>query len=319
MNGHWACYPRDGGPKSGTCAGPAAGYAVYAFLGCLPFVIACAPSIRGRLLCWLGALGKDGDAEQKAASVASLLGDTSFAEALTNAVQRFRAQPLTTLTLETLLSNETDPSLYAKTVPAKLGEVHAFMSHSWSDDGRLKHEKVHEWARELGGDDDKLVWLDKACIDQENIDASLAALPIYLSGCQQLLMLVGPTYITRMWCVMEVFIFMRIKDLGAGSTQLTSQLKVKLLGDTSNLTQTLACFDAKKAQCRYNRDRQRLLAMIEASFGTTAPFNKLVLEVLNAKVLGLKEVSRHSRVASRGASQGASTKADADVQITMQV
>ena len=59
--------------------------------------------------------------------------------------------------------------------------------------------------------------------------------------------------------------------------------------------------------------------MIEASFGTTAPFNKLVLEVLNAKVLGLKEVSRHSRVASRGASQIASTKADADVQITMQV
>ena len=169
------------------------------------------------------------------------------------------------------------------------------MSHSWSDDGSAKYNKLHEWARELGGDDDKLVWLDKACIDQENIDASLAALPIYLSGCQQLLMLVGPTYITRLWCVMEVFVFMRIKDLGAtvGSTQLTSPLAVKFLGDNADLAQNLARFDAAKAQCRYDRDRQKLLAVIEASFGTTAPFNQLVREVLNARVLGLKEVSRH--------------------------
>ena len=30
------------------------------------------------------------------------------------------------------------------------------------------------------------MWLDKGCIDQNNIDASLAALPIYLSGCKTL-------------------------------------------------------------------------------------------------------------------------------------
>ena len=110
--------------------------------------------------------GKDGGAEQKAASVASLLGDGSVAQTLINAVQRFRAQPLSTLTINALLTSEPDASLYANSVPAKLGEVHAFMSHSWSDDGKLKYERLHVWARELGGDDDKLVWLDKACIDQ---------------------------------------------------------------------------------------------------------------------------------------------------------
>ena len=62
-----------------------------------------------------------------------------------------------TLTLEALLTNESDPSLYANSVPAKLGEVHAFVSHSWSDDGILKYDKLHEWAHELGGDEDKLV------------------------------------------------------------------------------------------------------------------------------------------------------------------
>ena len=97
-----------------------------------------------------------------AASVASLLGDTSVAQALSDAQQRFRGQPLSTLTLEALMNNEPDPTLHANTVSATLGEVHAFMSHSWSDDGRAKYEKLHEWARELGtGDKETLIWLDK--------------------------------------------------------------------------------------------------------------------------------------------------------------
>ena len=38
-----------------------------------------------------------------------------------------------------------------------------------------------------------------ACIDQLNIDASLTCLPIFLSGCKTLLMLVGSTYMSRLW------------------------------------------------------------------------------------------------------------------------
>ena len=186
------------------------------------------------------------------------------------------------------------------------------MSHSWSDDGSAKYNKLHEWARELGGNDDKLLWLDKACIDQDNIDASLAALPIYLSGCQQLLMLVGPTYITRMWCVMEVFIFMRMKDGGTtGAAQDASQLLVvKLLDDNTDLKLSLSRFDAAKAQCYYDRDRQKLLAVIEASFGTAAPFNQLVREVLNAQVLGLKGGSHSAKAVKGRSGRAASNEAD---------
>ena len=49
-----------------------------------------------------------------------------------------------------------------------------------------------------------MLWLDKACIDQQKIDESLAALPVYLSGCRDLLILVGSTYTRRLWCVMEL-------------------------------------------------------------------------------------------------------------------
>ena len=94
---------------------------------------------------------------------------------------------------------------------------------------------MHEWA---GKDDEKLLWLDKAyapwgpkprpfprarivplsrraafespvfdrCIDQTDIEASLASLPVCLAGCKQLLCLVGETYVSRLWCVMERFV-----------------------------------------------------------------------------------------------------------------
>ena len=41
--------------------------------------------------------------------------------------------------------------------------------------------------------------VDKGCIDQENIDDSLAALPLFLAGCTRLVIVLGPTYADRLW------------------------------------------------------------------------------------------------------------------------
>ena len=54
---------------------------------------------------------------------------------------------------------------------------------------------------------------DKACIDQNNIEQSLACLPVFLAGCQTLLVVAGPTYCSRLWCVMEIFTFARSECL----------------------------------------------------------------------------------------------------------
>ena len=50
---------------------------------------------------------------------------------------------------------------------------------------------------------------DKACIDQNNIQQSLACLPVFLAGCQTLLVVAGTSYCSRLWCVMELFTFAR--------------------------------------------------------------------------------------------------------------
>ena len=50
----------------------------------------------------------------------------------------------------------------------------------------------------------------QACIDQQNVSASLACLPVYLAGCKRLLVLAGPTYIERLWCIIEVYTFLQM-------------------------------------------------------------------------------------------------------------
>ena len=44
----------------------------------------------------------------------------------------------------------------------------------------------------------------------------------------------------------------------------------------SDVQRSLSHFDASKAQCLLEDDRHRLLGAIEASFGTSGPFNTLV-------------------------------------------
>jgi len=254
-------------------------------LACFPLWLLSAaiftPAFRGRVHRWLGELTSS-TRTQEAAAVASLIGqqDGGAAAALRVATKAFRALPVESLTLEELQDNKPDPLLFNKTERADLGSVAAFCSHSWSDDGTAKHERLNEYSskhQEEGGGGPCLIWLDKACIDQQNIQASLAALPIFLSGCNHLLILAGPTYCTRLWCVMEVFVFLKM-----GGRQ--ESLIVKLLNNENALHRLLEGFEAGKARCFLDADRHHLLAVIETGFGSFAPFNAIVRRVFAQKI-----------------------------------
>ena len=189
-----------------------------------------------------------------------------------------------------------------KTVAVTLGSVDAFCSHSWSDDGSAKFDELHKWA----GGTKKFIWLDKvrepdipsqtlprllhsltlalgsrtesqACIDQTDIDRSLACLPVFLAGCRQLLILAGPTYATRLWCVMEIFVFVRM----GGKHE---DMLIRLLDNDEALATRLQNFDAGKAKCYLSKDRHKLWAVIEASFGDFIPFNKIVRDIFTVQL-----------------------------------
>ena len=109
---------------------------------------------------------------------------------------------------------------------------------------------------------------DKACLDQGNIDRALACLPVFLSGCQILLIIAGPTYCSRLWCVMEIFTFMHMGgSMDRIDIKLISNPDQNQTAARKDLRAQLARFDAAQAQCFKVEDRQRLLAVIEAGFG----------------------------------------------------
>ena len=111
----------------------------------------------------------------------------------------------------------------------------------------------------------------QACIDQEDIAANLQALPVFLGGCQELVVLVGGSYGTRLWCLMELFCFLRMGG---------KQMRVYELGD--GLKETLMNASATKAQCFLNKDRQRLLAAIEAGYGDCVAFDRSLRGLVSA-------------------------------------
>ena len=87
-------------------------------------------------------------------------------------------------------------------------------------------------------------------------------------------MLRGATYESRLWCVIELFVFLQM----GGEREF---IRVKALGDAGPAS-GLAAFDAAKAQCFLDKDRQKLLGVIEAGFGDLVPFNALVRNILAA-------------------------------------
>jgi len=137
---------------------------------------------------------------------------------------------------------------------------------------------VNRWAREFEERRGRkpVIWLDKACIDQQRIDESLKCLPIFLAGCTTLLVLVGPEYPTRLWCLIEAFTFLR---MGADPERIRI---LPLTAEDANEEEITAAeqdvrlwfekFDIRKAQC-YAADRDRLLGAIETGFDTLDEFN----------------------------------------------
>merc|ERR1712217_755825 len=86
------------------------------------------------------------------------------------------------------------------------------ISHSWHDPPEEKWQALQTWRTDffMLHHREPMVWFDRACIDQTDIENDLRCLPIFLSGCNQLLILCGKTYLSRLWCIMEIFTFVHM-------------------------------------------------------------------------------------------------------------
>lgn len=238
-------------------------------------LLACAlissPANRRRVHAALGRLGTTAE-EQRAAAVAALVGRVDLSDMNALTIDSFRVLSFDCL-CETDFSSNSDSGLGGRSISVALGDCDAFLSHSWHDDAAQKWAALRSWADDFERATGRppRVWLDKGCIDQQNIDASLAALPLYLAGCDRLVVVAGPTYASRLWCVIEIFTFLFM----GGSRD---RIDVLPIGDDTmeQVEQRLISFDAKFSSCFLEEDRERLLGIIEAGFGDYGAFNCLV-------------------------------------------
>ena len=191
---------------------------------------------RGRVHEWLGQLGADQEAAaasvvasvvrvhpclsirwravilSRAALCVAQVGGISAQDARNKAQRAFRGIPFASLCYGDFTTNKTTGTarnLRDLTDRRNLGEVDVFLSHSWHDPADAKWKALDAWATQFEKKEGRspIVWLDKACIDQGNINDSLACLPIFLAGCRNLLVVAGPSYVERLWCVVRLACF----------------------------------------------------------------------------------------------------------------
>lgn len=174
--------------------------------------------------------------------------------------------------------------LYQSTEPCRLACCDAFLSHSWHDNGELKWTALSSWVEDFKNAYQRSprLWIDKFCIDQKNIKADLRGLPIFLAGCNDLLVLSGSTYTSRLWCCGELFIYVNMLD----EDDSRGLPAVIMLGADSDeherVRQSWENFDASTCKCFDKNDKERILAVIKCYPGGIQGFNAHVRVLLGA-------------------------------------
>ncbi len=86
--------------------------------------------------------------------------------------------------------------------------VDFFISHAWDDDAKAKMDVIRRVADNYNASHPKkggpTFWFDRVCIDQKKINDGLRVLPCNIMACDKMLILCGPEYSTRLWCMWEM-------------------------------------------------------------------------------------------------------------------
>merc|ERR1712176_277566 len=127
-------------------------------------------------------------------------------------------------------------------------------------------------------------------IDQNNIDDDLRCLPIFLSGCKHLVIMVGKTYLSRLWCILEIFTFVH---MGGDVDRI---LLVPLIRegfeceDEESIMHAFKNFNARDCECFDANDKERMLNIIHTAFGDMEGFNEAVRHIFRDAGLDFQSV-----------------------------
>lgn len=246
-------------------------------------VVAVTPRLRHWTQSCLRGLFDSHKSAAAAAGIAGLVGDISVDEAVRRATGRFRTVTLERLTKDSIEDNCPHLEICKLAEFAKLGDSDAFVSHSWHDDPDTKWQALQAWRQRfcLEHGREPSIWFDKCCIDQNNIEEDLLCLPIFLSGCRNLVVLCGTTYLHRLWCIMEIFTFVHMGGDLARVELIPLLSPGKEQEDEATIRKMFDDFDVRKCRCFNNNDKEKMLTIIRTAFGGMSRFNGKVGEIVH--------------------------------------
>ena len=100
---------------------------------------------------------------------------------------------------------------------------------------------------------------------QNAIDQSVRRLPIFVVACSKFYVLLGPSYATRCWCMLELFVFKACQRCGLfGDEELViAPLRSK---DTNlHLSELANTFNIHNTKCFRDVDRQTIFGIVETA------------------------------------------------------
>eukprot|EP00927_Polykrikos_kofoidii_P075751 TRINITY_DN721_c0_g1_i2.p1 TRINITY_DN721_c0_g1~~TRINITY_DN721_c0_g1_i2.p1 ORF type:complete len:579 (-),score=31.55 TRINITY_DN721_c0_g1_i2:584-2320(-) len=168
--------------------------------------------------------------------------------------------------------------LYNLSKPCKFSECDCFWSHSWQDDNTLKWHAMSQWCDEFSQRHGRapVLWLDKVCIDQSNIQRDLACLPIFLAACNSFVMTCGTSYSSRLWCILELFVYVRIL---AEDRHRQAPVVLPLCegyAEVAGVDEAWRSFDAASCECFVAEDKARIMEVIQQYPGGVSAFNAYI-------------------------------------------
>jgi hypothetical protein len=155
-----------------------------------------------------------------------------------------------------------------------------------------KHEALLAWAaafKRLHARE-PIVFIDRYCLDQNDIPRSLVCLPVLVAGCRRCVVLRGPTLLARLWCLVEIFVFLAMGGSSAdidvvpfgGAPDISSARTTDRDASTREIFHSRhdGRFDARRATCALAADYLTLTSVIDAFPGGVHALNGALLNAL---------------------------------------
>eukprot|EP00937_MAST-01D_sp_MAST-1D-sp2_P005568 g5568.t1 len=201
-----------------------------------------------------------------------------------------RRIPMSHITEKVLGGKAGSPELFQLSEPCDPRQIDYFISHSWHDDDDEKFRKLDVFAAEFKRKHGRepTFWLDKCCLDQENITQGLQVLAVFLMACKSVIVLGGETYTKRLWCMWELYVYFAFRP----------QARIDVLSldgdDSGRLEDELRYFTVANAFCFDPNEEKRIMDAIAAGRGGTAAFDKIINE-LGSRVQDVEDGSAATR------------------------